>query len=242
MALGDPFLLVRSLCMPVFMETATDIATCMSHTGIDPFTGRVVVVNKWLRDRKAQRAVMQFFKPENYFMVGEALIVAGRQDLIGCGCDALIPSSPPPEALEARRGQRGAGRQQRPHGSANEAGQGISAGTCDGAGSDRALGPSFSFDAHEEFPGLRDDAQPMFFLEVIEMPVNSVSNRLQFLTGGSLQEQGIELACTFVDVMPQPILLAVPRQCLSSNHVASSGTILEFVPMETHWHPPRPMT
>lgn len=104
MALGDPFLLVRSPCMPVFMETATDIATCMSHTGIDPFTGRVVVVNKWLRDRKAQRAVMQFLKPENYFMVGEALTEAGRQDLIGGGCDELIPSSPP-EALEAQRRQ-----------------------------------------------------------------------------------------------------------------------------------------
>jgi hypothetical protein len=50
-----------------------------------------------------QRALMQFFKPENWFTVREALIEAGRQDLIGSGCDCLIPANPPKEALEARR-------------------------------------------------------------------------------------------------------------------------------------------
>ena len=35
---------------------------------------------------------MQFFKPENYFMVREALLKAGRQELIGSGCDCLIPA------------------------------------------------------------------------------------------------------------------------------------------------------
>ena len=33
----------------------------------------------------------------------EALIQAGRQDLIGSGCDCLIPAQPPKEAIEARR-------------------------------------------------------------------------------------------------------------------------------------------
>src|SRR5436189_4221297 len=56
-----------------------------------------------LRDRKMQRALMQFFKPENWFTVREALIQAGRQDLIGSGCDCLIPAQPPKEAIEARR-------------------------------------------------------------------------------------------------------------------------------------------
>ena len=46
---------------------------------------------------------MQFFKPENYFQVRKALEQAGRQDLIGSGCDALIPDHPPREALRARR-------------------------------------------------------------------------------------------------------------------------------------------
>jgi hypothetical protein len=46
---------------------------------------------------------MQFFKPENWFTVREALIEAGRADLIGAGCDCLIPAQPPKEAIEARR-------------------------------------------------------------------------------------------------------------------------------------------
>jgi hypothetical protein len=56
-----------------------------------------------LRDRKLQRALLQFFKPENYFEVRQALEQAGRQDLIGNGCDALIPAQPPREALDQRR-------------------------------------------------------------------------------------------------------------------------------------------
>ncbi len=35
-----------------------------------------------------QRALMQFFKPENYFEVREALLKAGRGDLIGAGATA----------------------------------------------------------------------------------------------------------------------------------------------------------
>src|SRR5438034_11476838 len=88
-----------------FIPAPFDIATCMYHTGLDPFTKKPVLVAKNLRDRKLQRALMQFFKPANWFAVREALIEAGRQDLIGTGCDCLIPSQPPKEALEKRRRQ-----------------------------------------------------------------------------------------------------------------------------------------
>ncbi len=88
-----------------FIPAPFDIATCMYYTGIDPFTKQEVYIAKGLRDRKMQRALMQFFKPENYFQVREALIQAGRQDLIGGGCDCLIPANPPREAIEARRRQ-----------------------------------------------------------------------------------------------------------------------------------------
>jgi hypothetical protein len=54
----------------------------MYYTGIDPFTKEEVFVARDLRDRKLQRALMQFFKPEDYFAVREALIQAGRADLI----------------------------------------------------------------------------------------------------------------------------------------------------------------
>jgi hypothetical protein len=75
----------------------------MSDTGIDPFTKKPVAIARGMRDRKLQRALMQFFKPDNWFAVREALIEAGRQDLIGNGCDCLIPSNPPKEAIESRR-------------------------------------------------------------------------------------------------------------------------------------------
>jgi uncharacterized radical SAM protein YgiQ len=86
-----------------FIPAPFDVAACMYYTGIDPFTGQEVYIARGLRDRKMQRALMQFFKPENWFTVREALLQAGRQDLIGNGCDCLIPAQPPKEAIEARR-------------------------------------------------------------------------------------------------------------------------------------------
>jgi uncharacterized radical SAM protein YgiQ len=88
-----------------FIPAPMDVATAMYYTGIDPFTKKTVYVAKHLGDRKLQRALMQFFKPENYFEVREALRRAGRQDLIGDGCDCLIPAQPPREAIDRRRSE-----------------------------------------------------------------------------------------------------------------------------------------
>ena len=103
-----------------FIPAPFDIATCMYHTGLDPFTKKPVRTAKNLRDRKMQRALMQFFKPENYFEVREALVQAGRNDLIG-GCEGLIPAQPPKEAIEARRRQANAGGHDHYHTVANPA-------------------------------------------------------------------------------------------------------------------------
>ena len=85
-----------------FIPAPFDVATCMYYTGLDPFTGEEVHIARHLRDRKLQRALLQFFKPENYFEVREALLKAGRSDLIGPGCDCLIPAQPPKAAQRAR--------------------------------------------------------------------------------------------------------------------------------------------
>jgi radical SAM superfamily enzyme YgiQ (UPF0313 family) len=82
-----------------FIPAPFDIATCMYYTGFDPFTGEPVYVAQHLRDRKLQRALLQYFRPENYFEVRKALMAAGRHDLIGLGCDCLIPAQPPTAAL-----------------------------------------------------------------------------------------------------------------------------------------------
>jgi uncharacterized radical SAM protein YgiQ len=85
-----------------FIPAPFDVATCMYYTGIDPMTKQEVYIARNLRDRKMQRALLQFFKPANYFEVRRALTEAGRSDLIGAGCDCLIPNQPPKEALQAR--------------------------------------------------------------------------------------------------------------------------------------------
>ena len=89
-----------------FIPAPFDIATCMYHTGLDPFTGEEVYVAKHLRDRKLQRALIQFFKPENYFEVREALLKAGRArpDRIG-----LRLPDPGQSAASGDRGAEAAG-------------------------------------------------------------------------------------------------------------------------------------
>ncbi|MBN82890.1 MAG: YgiQ family radical SAM protein [Planctomycetaceae bacterium] len=86
-----------------FIPAPFDVATAMYYTGLDPFTRKPVYVAQHLRDRKLQRALLQFFAPANYFDVRKALEKAGRQDLIGTGCDCLIPEKPPREAIQERR-------------------------------------------------------------------------------------------------------------------------------------------
>jgi len=86
-----------------FIPAPMDIATCIYHTGIDPLTMTPVDTVKKLRDRQTQRALMQFFEPRNWFLVHKALVDAGRRDLIGGAKHCLIPATPPPEALAAKR-------------------------------------------------------------------------------------------------------------------------------------------
>jgi radical SAM superfamily enzyme YgiQ (UPF0313 family) len=78
-----------------FIPAPMDIATCMYHTGIDPETMKEVHVSKKDKHRALQRALLQFFKPENYDLVKQALLGIGRGDLIGDEPECLIPSNRP---------------------------------------------------------------------------------------------------------------------------------------------------
>jgi radical SAM superfamily enzyme YgiQ (UPF0313 family) len=91
-----------------FIPAPMDLATSAWHTGLDPHTLAPLPVRRKLTERRMQRALMQFFKPENWFLVKEALELAGRTELIGDGPQCLIRSQPPAEALASRARRRGA--------------------------------------------------------------------------------------------------------------------------------------
>jgi len=72
-----------------FTPTPMTIATCMYHTGLDPFTLEPVHVPRG-REKKVQRALLQYWDPRNRPLVREGLLSAGRAGLIGEGKDCLI--------------------------------------------------------------------------------------------------------------------------------------------------------
>jgi len=65
-----------------FIPTPGSLATCMYYTGVDPFTGEKITVVKSPRERRMQRALLQHRLPRNHALVRDALIKAGRKDLI----------------------------------------------------------------------------------------------------------------------------------------------------------------
>ena len=77
-----------------FYPTPGTISTCMFYTGLDPYTMKPVFVAKTPEEKQMQRALLQYFKPENRQMIFKALKTVGRYDLIGFTKDCLIP--PPP--------------------------------------------------------------------------------------------------------------------------------------------------
>lgn len=66
-----------------FYPTPSTISTCMYYTGLDPRTMKPVKITSDPHEKAMQRALIQYRKPENYELVKEALLKAGRQDLIG---------------------------------------------------------------------------------------------------------------------------------------------------------------
>ncbi len=74
-----------------FYPTPGTISTCMFYTGLDPFTLKAVYVAKTKEEKAKQRALLQYFRPENQNLIRECLREAGREDLIGYGENALVP-------------------------------------------------------------------------------------------------------------------------------------------------------
>jgi uncharacterized radical SAM protein YgiQ len=76
-----------------FTPTPMTVSTSMYYTGLDPFTLKPVHVPRG-REKRIQRAMLQYRNPDNYDLVREGLKMAGRADLIGGGRRCLIPAGP----------------------------------------------------------------------------------------------------------------------------------------------------
>ena len=76
-----------------FYPTPGTVSTCMFYTELDPNTMQKVYVPKTAKEKAEQRALLQYFKPENRELVLAALKKAKRFDLIGTGKNCL--ATPP---------------------------------------------------------------------------------------------------------------------------------------------------
>ena len=100
-----------------FIPTPMSMATSMYVTGLDPFTQEPVYVAKGLREKRMQKALLQYWDIPQHDLAREALIKAKRGDLIGSTPHHLIPPatgkgslpihqkgslSPPPSARNHR--------------------------------------------------------------------------------------------------------------------------------------------
>ncbi len=77
-----------------FYPTPSTLSTVMYYTGIDPRDQKPVYVCKNPHEKAMQRALVQYRNPKNYSLVHEALLAAGREDLIGFGKNCLIRPRP----------------------------------------------------------------------------------------------------------------------------------------------------
>ncbi len=84
-----------------FYPTPSTVSTVMYYTGIDPRNMEKVYVCKNPHEKAMQRALIQYRSPDNYEIVKEALIKAGREDLIGFDKKCLIP----PRKIAAKSGK-----------------------------------------------------------------------------------------------------------------------------------------
>jgi len=73
-----------------FYPTPGTASTVMYYTGINPLDMKRVYAPDDYREKLMQRALLQYKRPENRNLVREALIKAGREDLIGFGTECLV--------------------------------------------------------------------------------------------------------------------------------------------------------
>lgn len=86
-----------------FYPTPSTISTVMYYTGLDPRTMKKVYVPTNPHEKAMQRALIQYRNPKNYALVHEALVKAGRTDLIGYDKKCLIKPPAKPKSAATQK-------------------------------------------------------------------------------------------------------------------------------------------
>ncbi len=82
---------VRPRQVQDFIPTPMSMATAMYWTDLDPFTGKSVYTAKTMLDKRKQKALLLYWDAQHHDLARDALVEAGRKDLIGSGPKALVP-------------------------------------------------------------------------------------------------------------------------------------------------------
>ena len=94
-----------------FYPTPGTVSTCMFYTGMNPYTMEPVFVPRTKEEKAMQRALLQYFLPQNHRLVVKGLKMAGRTDLIGTGPGCLVPplrEEPRSNAAATKKGGKSA--------------------------------------------------------------------------------------------------------------------------------------
>jgi hypothetical protein len=73
-----------------YYPTPGTASTVMYYTGLNPLDMKPVYVCTGYHEKQLQRALLQYNRPENADLVREALVKAGREELIGFGEECLV--------------------------------------------------------------------------------------------------------------------------------------------------------
>ena len=93
-----------------FYPTPGTVATCMFYTGMNPYTLEPVFVPRTPEEKSMQRALLQYFLPQNHRLVVKGLKMAGRTDLIGTGPGCLVKPLEEPNGQPRRPAGKSAGK------------------------------------------------------------------------------------------------------------------------------------
>jgi uncharacterized radical SAM protein YgiQ len=97
-----------------FIPTPMSLATTMYHTGVDPLTRTPVYTAKDLHEKRLQKALLLYWDPAHHDLTREALLRAGRGDLIGTRPHCLVPPTEGKGALSIHQQRKAQSRPNTP--------------------------------------------------------------------------------------------------------------------------------